>query len=100
MIIKLFTSLNFLLLIALACMNFCIKNHFSELHTINERIKNTIAGERQLTSTLKAELSYVKSPKYLQQLAAKHLALQNITPSQIAKDFQKASNKSIEKIKK
>jgi hypothetical protein len=74
-------------------MNFYIKNHFSELNTANNRLKNRIAGEKQLISTLKAEIAYVRSPKYLQQLAAKYLSLQNIIPAQIAKDFQQALDK-------
>jgi hypothetical protein len=100
MIIKLLTSINFSLLAVMICINFYIKNHFIQLSGVNDRIKSKIIEEKQLISTLRAELSYVKSPKYLQQLASKYLTLQSISPAQIAKDFQEAISKSAKKTKK
>ncbi len=90
---RLITSLNVLILVTLAYLNFYLKNNFRELSVANKALETRIAQEKQLATTLKAEVAYVTSPKYLQLLADKHLKLQNVSSSQIIKYFDQPTYK-------
>jgi hypothetical protein len=88
MSIRLLTFLNITLLLVLVYLNFYIKNNFHDL-SIAERIATSrIAHERQLITTLNAELTYVTSPKNLKELAKKYLTLEPIKGEQIIKDLE------------
>ena len=88
MTIRMLTFLNVAMLLVLVYLNFYIKNNFYELSVADKIINVKIAQDKQTITTLKAELTYVTSPKNLKELAKKYLTLEPIKGWQIIKDLQ------------
>jgi hypothetical protein len=97
MIIRLLTFLNIAALFLLVYLNFYFKNHFRELSLSEKILSKRIDHEKQLSSNLNAEFSYLTSPKNLQILATKYLDLKNVNSSQIVKDLDQALINNIDK---
>jgi hypothetical protein len=97
MIIRLLTFLNIAALFLLVYLNFYFKNHFRELSLSEKILSKKIDHEKQLSSNLNAEFSYLTSPKNLQILATKYLDLKNVNSSQIVKDLDQALINNIDK---
>ncbi len=72
----------------LVYMNFHIKNNFHEVMVSDKMISSRIFEEEQLYITLKAELTYLTSPKNLKLLASKYLNLAPVHSSQIVKSIE------------
>ena len=85
---KILTLINLCLLLFLVYMNFDTKNSFHEVMASDQLITTRIIQEEQLYSTLKADLTYLTSPKNLKNLANHHLNLGPVVSKQIVKDLE------------
>jgi cell division protein FtsL len=65
---------------------FSIKNEVQNLTFQINATQRQIEKESNLTNILKAELSYLQSPKRLRELSSKYLNLANITAKQVVQD--------------
>ena len=86
------TSFNLALLGVLVYCNFYVTNKYHEISIANKMINSQILQDKQLVTTLHAELTYLTSPKYLKPLAAKYLTLVPISSKQIMPDLLAVSN--------
>jgi len=62
---------------------FQLKHEVQELEDEMFRLNRTIVAEQQAIHVLKAEWSYINQPQRLQALAARHLDLQPMKPTQL-----------------
>ena len=86
------TSFNLVLLGILVYCNFHITNKYHEISIADKMINAQITQDKQLVSTLNAEITYLASPKYLKPLAAKYFNLVPISSKQIMPNLLAVSN--------